>query len=348
MENLKYKILEDNYILYLGKKLYKIQALKDFSNVKKGDIGGYVESYDNLSQEGNCWIYDDAKVYEDAQIYEYAQIYGSAEVYGSTKVSGNAYVYGSAFVYGSAIVHGNAKVYEDARIYGSAKVYGYAQIYEDVKIYENAQIYGYAQIYEYARIYGSAEVYGNACVYGGAKIYGGAYVYGSACVYDGAYIYEDARIYGNARVYGNACVYGGAEVYGSARVSEQQHIQSGVVQTDLSKDLKESIRSQTGLGVFNNKVIAYKQVNKDLTSFYDDKFKYKVGKVIEVENADITNKSCSSGLHFSNMNYWNKNKDILSSTFLMAEIDIKDVITVQEGKIRCKKAKILGSYDIKE
>ena len=100
--------------------------------------------------------------------------------------------------------------------------------------------------------------------------------------------------------------------------------------------------------MFNNKVIAYKQVNKDLTSFYDDKFKYKVGKVIEVENADITNKSCSSGLHFSNMNYWNKNKDILNSTFLMAEIDIKDVITVQEGKIRCKKAKILGAYNIGE
>ena len=100
--------------------------------------------------------------------------------------------------------------------------------------------------------------------------------------------------------------------------------------------------------MFNNKVIAYKQVNKDLTSFYDYKFKYEVGQVVEVENADMTKESCASGLHFSNMNYWNKNKDILNSTFLMAEIDIKDVITVQEGKIRCKKAKILGAYNIKE
>ena len=222
MENLKYKILEYNYILYLGKKLYRIQALKDFSNVQKGDIGGYVESYDNLSQEGNCWIFENAKVY------------------------------------------GNASVYEDAQIY------------------------------------------------------------------------ENAQIYGNAKVCQNAVV------------SEKQHIQNGVVKTDLTKDIKENIRCQTGLGVFNNKVIAYKQVNKDLISIYDYKFKYEIGKVVEVENPDISKESCASGLHFSNMNYWNSNKDILNSTFLMAEIDIKDVITVQEGKIRCKKAKILGSYDIKE
>ena len=31
-------------------------------NVKEGDIGGYIESEDNLSQAGTCWIYDEAKV----------------------------------------------------------------------------------------------------------------------------------------------------------------------------------------------------------------------------------------------------------------------------------------------
>ena len=348
MENLKYKILEDNYILYLGKKLYKIQALKDFSNVKKGDIGGYVESYDNLSQDGNSWIYNDAKVYEDAYVYGNAEIYGGAEVYGSAKVSGNAFVYGNAFVHGNARVHGNAQIYEYAQIYGNAKVYGYAQIYEDVKIYENAQIYGYAQIYEYAQIYGNAFVHGNARVHGNAQIYEYAQIYGSACVYENAFVYKNAFVYGSAKIHGSARVYGNACVYGYACVSEQQNIQSGVVQTDLSKDIKENIRCQTGLGVFNNKVIAYKQVNKDLTSFYDYKFKYEVGKVGKVGNPDMSKESCASGLHFSNMNYWNKNKDILNSTFLMAEIDIKDVITVQEGKIRCKKAKILGAYNIGE
>ena len=304
MENLKYAILEDNYINYNGITLYRIQALQDFSNVKKGDIGGYIESYDNLSQHGNCWIYNDAKIYGNAQIYGNARIYGSAEVYEDAQIYENAVVNRNAQIHGNAEVHGSAGVCENTRVCGNARVY------------ENAVIY------EYARIYGNCWIYGNAKVYGKSGV----------CE--------------NAKVYGNAEVYGSVEVYGSARVSEQQYIQSGVVTTDLSKDIKENIRCQTGLGVFNNKVIAYKQVNKDLTSFYDDKFKYEVGKVIEVENTDMSKESCASGLHFSNMNYWNISADILNSTFLMAEIDIKDVITVQSGKIRCSKAKILGRYDI--
>jgi len=35
---------------HAGIIVYRIQALKNFNNVKKGDIGGYVEGYRNLSQ----------------------------------------------------------------------------------------------------------------------------------------------------------------------------------------------------------------------------------------------------------------------------------------------------------
>ena len=51
MEN-KYKLTEES-ISYFGKTLYRIEALKDFANVKKGDKGGYIEKEDNLSQRGN-------------------------------------------------------------------------------------------------------------------------------------------------------------------------------------------------------------------------------------------------------------------------------------------------------
>ncbi len=40
----------------------RIMACKDFGDVKKGDIGGFVLYINNLSQEGDCWIYDDAIV----------------------------------------------------------------------------------------------------------------------------------------------------------------------------------------------------------------------------------------------------------------------------------------------
>lgn len=52
----KYKILKDQYIEAIGKKLYRIQALKDFNGVKSGDIGGYIEKESNLSQSDNAWV----------------------------------------------------------------------------------------------------------------------------------------------------------------------------------------------------------------------------------------------------------------------------------------------------
>ena len=75
----KYKLTEEN-ISYCGKTLYRIEALKDFGNVKKGDKGGYVEKEDNLSQEGDCWIYYNAKVFDSALVYGNAKISGSAEI----------------------------------------------------------------------------------------------------------------------------------------------------------------------------------------------------------------------------------------------------------------------------
>ena len=34
----------------------RVVALIDFSNIKTGDIGGFVESEENLSHDGLCWV----------------------------------------------------------------------------------------------------------------------------------------------------------------------------------------------------------------------------------------------------------------------------------------------------
>lgn len=73
------------------KTLYQIRALKDFDDVKAGDLGGYIEKESNLSQDGNCWVYGNAKVYDDAKVFDNAKVYG-AKVYGA-QVYGNAKVY---------------------------------------------------------------------------------------------------------------------------------------------------------------------------------------------------------------------------------------------------------------
>jgi hypothetical protein len=69
---MKYKLTE-NFIEYKGKKLYQIQSLKNFSDVKIGELGGYIESEKNLSQKGDCWISGRAKIYDKAKIYDNAK-----------------------------------------------------------------------------------------------------------------------------------------------------------------------------------------------------------------------------------------------------------------------------------
>lgn len=48
--------------------LYRIKALKDFGNVSAGKLGGFVQSEDNLSQDDDAWVFNNAKVYGNAQV----------------------------------------------------------------------------------------------------------------------------------------------------------------------------------------------------------------------------------------------------------------------------------------
>ena len=101
----KYKLTEET-INVCSRTLYRIEALKDFNDVKKGDKGGYVEDEENLSQSGDCWVYDDAKVYGDAKVCDNAEVFGKAMVYDNAKIRNHASVCGDARVYGNAKVHG--------------------------------------------------------------------------------------------------------------------------------------------------------------------------------------------------------------------------------------------------
>ena len=52
-----------------GVTLHRIKALIDFGDVKAGELGGYVEKEENLSQYGNAWVYRHAKVFGNAYIW---------------------------------------------------------------------------------------------------------------------------------------------------------------------------------------------------------------------------------------------------------------------------------------
>ena len=165
----KYKLTEET-INFNDKILYRIEALKDFSDVKIGDKGGFIENESNLSQYGDCWIYDNAKVCGDAIVSDDAIVYGEALVYDNAKVCDNTRVYGNAGVYGDAIICDNANVYDNALIYNNATIYGNAEVYGNAEIHDNALICGNAKIYNNARVCDNTKVCGNAKVCGEAKI----------------------------------------------------------------------------------------------------------------------------------------------------------------------------------
>ncbi len=130
--NKKYRILETDSIKPYQPyplMLFRIEAKITFGIVKKGDKGGYIQREENLSVNGNAWIFDNARVHGDARISEDAQVYDNAEV------SESAQVYGKAEVHDYAKVYGNAQVKDNAEIYGNAKVKGNALIYGRAKIY---------------------------------------------------------------------------------------------------------------------------------------------------------------------------------------------------------------------
>ncbi len=118
-ENAKKYELTDETKLKIAKgkehKLYRIKALRDFGDVKEGDLGGFVEKESNLSQEGTCWVYGEAEVFGDAEVGEIARIYDNAKVYGNAWVYGTAVVSDNAQVYGDACIGTEAKVSENAK-----------------------------------------------------------------------------------------------------------------------------------------------------------------------------------------------------------------------------------------
>lgn len=114
------------YILYKDKSYYckdlnyyRVKSLKIFKNIRKvpkGELGGYVQGYHNLSQTGNCWVYNGAiisghaKVFGNAWVTDNARVFENAQVFGSALVTDRTSVFGNAQVSGNALVCDRAKI----------------------------------------------------------------------------------------------------------------------------------------------------------------------------------------------------------------------------------------------
>ena len=112
MEDKKYELVPETVTKFYSKPMYRIRALKDFSDVKKGDLGGYVESEYNLSQRGNCWVYDDSIVGLGSKIVGNAVIKGHSTVTRYSEVSDHAIVEGGSHIDESSFILGQSRVFK--------------------------------------------------------------------------------------------------------------------------------------------------------------------------------------------------------------------------------------------
>lgn len=134
--------------------LHRIRALVNIPKcrVKAGELGGWIESEKNLSQDGQCWVADDAMIFGDARVTEDACVLGNARLIGRAKAMGSALVMGrslvddEATVCGNSIVSGLARAVGRSTVCGKAYVGGYAKISGYAVISSDAHIEGVANI----------------------------------------------------------------------------------------------------------------------------------------------------------------------------------------------------------
>ena len=179
--------------------------------IKSGTLGGWLESMDNLSQDGLAWVMDDACVYGNARVSGAAIVCDSAKVYGGAKVQDFALIKDEAQVGDGASVKCSATISDHAVVKGgeivdSAMIFGYADVF-NASVEDNAVIGGNAYVHNDGNT--DLVVLDRAIVRDNAKI---------VCSAGGAYIYIYGRVIENARIGDNVSVGRDAIVKGYSRL----------------------------------------------------------------------------------------------------------------------------------
>ena len=114
----KYELLKDDTIQLANKTLYRIKAIKNFGGIKAGTLGGYIQSEDNLSHDGNAWVRDNAVVCDKAIVRDSAVICCDAEIRDNAVIRDNAWICNNARICDNAIIRDSAMIRGNARICG--------------------------------------------------------------------------------------------------------------------------------------------------------------------------------------------------------------------------------------
>ena len=135
---MKYKLTENTISIY-GKTLYQIQSLCSFSSIEKGDLGGYLEHEDNLSQEGSCWAGPNAYIMDQATL-EHNSLAAGLSPNNPLIIKDNAWLSGASVVLGEGIIQDQVCVAEHTFIKG------------EIYLSDNVSLYGHTFLKGEARM----------------------------------------------------------------------------------------------------------------------------------------------------------------------------------------------------
>ena len=188
--------------------LFRIRALRDVATplgvVKTGKWGGLVSGLSNLSQEGNCWVWPDARVLDDARVED------------------NGQVCGSAWLRDRAMVGGHGKAGDNVWMWDDARVLDSATVCDSARLSGTSEVTGKGSVYGMAFLTGRSLVEGRALVCGQTKLHnatvaGNSEVYGNAVLCNGVYVGDDVNVFGNAHI-------AGGRLLGKATIHQSEHI----------------------------------------------------------------------------------------------------------------------------
>ena len=123
----KYK-LTDETKCFNGRTLHRIEALHSFGYIVKGRKGGWIEKEENLSHEGNCWVYDNAFVYDNAQILNDAKIFCNSIIFDTAIILDNVCIFDNTKIHGNALIYGNTIIKGNTEICGITEISGETRI----------------------------------------------------------------------------------------------------------------------------------------------------------------------------------------------------------------------------
>lgn len=205
--------------------LRQVIAVTDFNDVKAGTSGGWVDADNVLSQQGDCWIYGDARVLNQSEIlavqgltHEHAQIlqiYDRATV-NHSRIVHQVQLYGDATITHAFIEH-RAEVFDFALIEGNkdnnvwicdcAKVYDHARVIAGTEEDAIPTLRYSSQVAEHALIEGNCVLKHHVLVGGHAEVRGGpillddrVLIEGQACIQGEILIEHQVEISGRAAV----------------------------------------------------------------------------------------------------------------------------------------------------